>query len=92
MSRHLVFRALNVCLLALLTAVLSRLVAPITAFAQAKKPIAVGLIEGPQGDATRKNVLKTLKKTKQYEVTDAEDLAPRLRQKRLFRDGPGAPG
>ena len=55
---------------------MSQRVAPFTALAQAKKPIAVGLIEGPQGDATRKNVLKTLKETKQYEITDAEDLRP----------------
>ena len=76
MSRHLVFRALNVCLLALLTLFCLAVVAPLTALAQAKKAIAVGLIEGPQGDATRKNVLKTLKATKQYEITDAEDLRP----------------
>ena len=70
MTRSLVFRALAVCLAAFVTL----FVVPATAFAQAKKSIAVGVIEGPQGDATRKRVLSTLKKT--YEITDAEDLRP----------------
>jgi len=76
MSRHSAFRALQVCLLALLTLFCLTLIAPGTASAQKKKSIAVGVVEGPQGAATRKRILKDLKSSGQYEITDAEDLKP----------------
>jgi hypothetical protein len=76
MSRHSAFRALHVCLLAFLTLFCLTAIAPAPAYAQKKKSVAVGRIEGPQGDATRKRVLKELKSSGQYEITDAEDLKP----------------
>ena len=76
MSRHLAFRALAVCLAAFGVLFCLALFTPKPAHAQGKKSIAVGVIEGPQGAPTRKRVLKKLKDTKKYEVTDAEDLRP----------------
>jgi hypothetical protein len=75
MTRHLAFRALAVCVLALGALFCLSFLAPHEAHAQ-KKSIAVGLIEGPQGPQTRKAVLAKLKKSGTYEVTDAEDLRP----------------
>ena len=79
-KRQLVFRALNLCLLSFFALFCLALVAPAPALAQhgagGKKSLAVGTIEGPQGDATRRRVLQTLKKSGQYEITDAEDLRP----------------
>ncbi len=75
MTRHLAFRALAVCVLAMGVLFCLSLFAPREAHAQ-KKSIAVGLIEGPQGASTRKAVLAKLKKSGTYEVTDAEDLRP----------------
>lgn len=63
------------CLLAVGALFCLSLFAPREALAQ-KKSIAVGLIEGPQGAQTRKAVLAKLKKSGNYEVTDAEDLRP----------------
>jgi hypothetical protein len=42
----------------------------------AKQPIAVGQVTGPQGPKVRARVLKVLKASGLYEVTDAEDLKP----------------
>ncbi|HEY3498400.1 MAG TPA: hypothetical protein VGK73_27085 [Polyangiaceae bacterium] len=42
----------------------------------AKQPIAMGVISGPQGPKVRERVLKVLKNSDLYEVTDAEDLKP----------------
>lgn len=75
MSRHFAFRALAICLAAFgVLFCLGSLATP--AHAQGKKAIAVGIIEGPQGGPTRKRVLKKLKDSKKYEITDAEDLRP----------------
>jgi hypothetical protein len=80
MTRHIAFRALAVCLVALGALFCLSLFAPNPAFAQhgagGKKSLAVGLIEGPQGAATRKRVLAKLKQSGTYEITDAEDLRP----------------
>jgi hypothetical protein len=77
MSRHLVIRALFVCLAVLVTFVGTATLLPGIASAQrSKKSIAVGVIEGPQGDTTRKRILEKLKTSGNYEVTDAEDLRP----------------
>lgn len=73
--RHIALRALAVCIVALGALFCLSAFAPSTAFAQ-KKSIAVGLIEGPQGPATRKRVLAKLKQSGSYEITDAEDLRP----------------
>ncbi|HEX6275157.1 MAG TPA: hypothetical protein VFZ53_19090 [Polyangiaceae bacterium] len=76
MSRHFLIRALNLCLFTLTTLFCLTVVAPATALAAPKKSVAVGTIEGPQGDATRKKVLAELKSSGDYEITDAEDLRP----------------
>jgi hypothetical protein len=76
MSRHFLIRALNLCLFALTTLFCLTVVAPRSALAAPKKSVAVGTIEGPQGDATRKKVLAELKSSGDYEITDAEDLRP----------------
>jgi hypothetical protein len=76
MSRHLVLRALLVCLAVLVTFVSAATFSPGIASAQRKKSIAVGVVEGPQGDTTRKRILEKLKTSGNYEVTDAEDLRP----------------
>jgi hypothetical protein len=78
MSRHLVLRALLVCLAVLLTFATTATFSPGIASAQrtGKKSVAVGVVEGPQGDTTRKRILEKLKTSGNYEVTDAEDLRP----------------
>jgi hypothetical protein len=78
MSRHLVLRALFVCLAVLLTFVSTATFSPGVASAQrtGKKSVAVGVVEGPQGETTRKRILEKLRKSGNYVVTDAEDLRP----------------
>jgi hypothetical protein len=44
--------------------------------ASAKKSIAVGVINGPQGPKMRARVLDVLRKSGLYELTDAEDVKP----------------
>jgi hypothetical protein len=80
MRPTLAIRALFVCLAAFIVLASVSLFAPAVALAQhgagGKKSIAVGIIEGPQGEPTRKRVLQNLKKSSAYEITDAEDLRP----------------
>jgi hypothetical protein len=42
----------------------------------AKQPISVGAVTGPQGPKVRARLLKMLRASGSYEVTDAEDLKP----------------
>jgi hypothetical protein len=44
--------------------------------ASAKKTVAVGVVNGPQGPKMRARVLDVLRKSGLYEVTDAEDVKP----------------
>jgi hypothetical protein len=79
-SRSALRSALGTCLTGL--ALLGTVGMPLTAQAKppasktAKQPIGVGAFVGPQGPKVRTKVLKILRDSGSYEVTDVEDVKP----------------